>query len=106
MESLSLPLFTLSKSYIDWTTRWVQQCLTDPNFPTPSAKQHHREVLMKIITSYVFFSIFYETNNELHLVNVQVVRILEIISKHSHRHVVKLYQRKILHDNCFQFKVF
>ncbi|CAF3613583.1 unnamed protein product [Rotaria sp. Silwood1] len=51
IESLSLPLFTLSKSYIDWTTCWIQQCLNDPNFPTSSAKRHHRETLLKVVTS-------------------------------------------------------
>ena len=51
LEHLSFPLFTLSKSYIHWTTQWVQQCLNDPNFPTPAAKQQHREALMKILAS-------------------------------------------------------
>ncbi|CAF3591778.1 unnamed protein product [Rotaria sordida] len=51
IESLSLPLFTLSKSYLDWTTCWVRQCLNDPNFPSSSAKRHHRETLLKILTS-------------------------------------------------------
>ncbi|CAF3182752.1 unnamed protein product [Rotaria sp. Silwood2] len=51
IESLSLPLFTLSKSYIDWTTSWIQQCLNNPNFPTSSAKRHHRETLLKVLTA-------------------------------------------------------
>ncbi|CAF1253446.1 unnamed protein product [Adineta steineri] len=51
IDSLSLPLFTLSKSYLQWTTHWVQQCLNDPNFPTSSAKRQHREALLKILTS-------------------------------------------------------
>ncbi|UJR22249.1 hypothetical protein I4U23_025310 [Adineta vaga] len=51
IESLFLPLFTLSKTYIQWATHWVQQCLNDPNFPTPSAKRHHREALLKILSS-------------------------------------------------------
>ncbi|CAF4798837.1 unnamed protein product, partial [Rotaria socialis] len=51
IEHLSLPLFTLSKTYFDWTICWVQQCLNDPNFPTPSASRHHRETLLKMLTA-------------------------------------------------------
>ncbi|CAF4123113.1 unnamed protein product [Rotaria sp. Silwood2] len=51
VDTLSLPLFTLSKLYIDCTSNWVQQCLNDPNFPTPSPKRHHREALIKALTS-------------------------------------------------------
>ncbi|CAF0748655.1 unnamed protein product [Adineta ricciae] len=51
IESLFLPLFTLSKTYIQWATQWVQQCLNDPNFPSSSAKRHHREALLKILSS-------------------------------------------------------
>ncbi|CAF0734212.1 unnamed protein product [Adineta ricciae] len=51
VDTLSLPLFSLSKLYIDWTSTWVQQCLNDPNFPTPSPKRHHREALIKALTS-------------------------------------------------------
>lgn len=51
VDTLSLPLFTLSKFYVDWTSNWVQQCLNDPNFPTPSPKRHHRDAFIKAITS-------------------------------------------------------
>lgn len=51
VDTLSLPLFTLSKFYIDWTSAWVQQCLSDPNFPTPSPKRHHRDALIKALTA-------------------------------------------------------
>ncbi|CAF4433441.1 unnamed protein product, partial [Adineta steineri] len=44
-------LFPLSKSYLQWKTHWVQQCLNDPNFPALSAKRQHREALLKILTS-------------------------------------------------------
>ena len=51
VDTLSLPLYSLSKLYTDWTSNWVQQCLNDPNFPTPSPKRHHREALIKALTS-------------------------------------------------------
>ncbi|CAF0722801.1 unnamed protein product [Didymodactylos carnosus] len=50
VDILSLPLFTLSKLYIDWAIKWVQQCLSDPNFPTPAATKEHREALIKALT--------------------------------------------------------
>ncbi|CAF1155266.1 unnamed protein product [Rotaria magnacalcarata] len=51
VDTLSLPLLTLTKFYIDSTVNWVQQCLNDPNFPTPSPKRHHREALIKALSS-------------------------------------------------------
>ncbi|CAF1317355.1 unnamed protein product, partial [Didymodactylos carnosus] len=53
VDTLSLLLFTLSKLYIDWTIKWVHQCLSDPNFPSPAATTDHREALIKALTRFI-----------------------------------------------------
>lgn len=90
-------MFTLSKSYSDWTVSWVQQCLNDPNFPTPSANRQHRETLLKILTAYVDVFYSYRLSYDFILESKPVVQILKIILVNFHWRAVKRYQKITIH---------
>lgn len=92
---MSLPLFTLSKSHLQWTIQWVQQCLNDPNFPTPAATRQHRETLLKIISAYVRHFSIPDDYEDFVLESEPIGRASKITSTNSLRRAASRFRKTI-----------